>query len=469
MRAGLLLQRVHQARDRAVQILVGPAQLFDLVDGVQDGSVVLAAELAPDLRQRGGGELLHDIHRYLAWKSDGPRVAANLQVLLAQIEVLAHAFLDQVDGDALFLRSDDVPEHLLRRRQRTGSAGQRSIRHQARQRAFQFAYVGFDCPRNIFRNVVRQAEAFVLRFFLQNGDLSLEIRRLDVRDQSPLKPRAKPLLDGIDVLRQAVRGDNDLLLLLVERVEGVKKFFLRPLFSGDELDIVDQQNVDRVETVAEADHAVEAQRIDHFDRELFRADVTEPHRRIAPLDGVTDGVHQMSLAHAHSAIQEQRVVGFGRLLGDGACRGMREFVGLADDEGVESVARVELVVAALKIQLGLLHAGNHGSRLGRLFLGSHVMYFCVWRAELMKHGFDDVAIGARQDLPEHGAGYLDIERVALSTVQARGLEPGRIRIDADAGLDALKKLVPGIRHFASSLDCSRHRKRKENPVLFPQM
>src|SRR2546425_9178924 len=96
-----LLQRVQQAGDCSVQILVGPPHLLDLIDRVQHRCVMLAAELPADLRQRSGGELFHDIHRHLPWKRDRPRIAAHLQVLLAQIEMLAHALLDEINRDAL--------------------------------------------------------------------------------------------------------------------------------------------------------------------------------------------------------------------------------------------------------------------------------------------------------------------------------------------------------------------------------
>jgi hypothetical protein len=95
---------MHQARNGAVQILVGAAHLFDLVDGVQHGSVMLAAKLVANFGQRGGGQLLDDIHRNLARKRDRARIAPNLQILFTQIEVFANAFLNQVYGDALFLR-----------------------------------------------------------------------------------------------------------------------------------------------------------------------------------------------------------------------------------------------------------------------------------------------------------------------------------------------------------------------------
>src|SRR5438309_748027 len=91
--AGLrvLLQGVHQPSDGSVEIFVRPAQLLDLVDRMQHRGVMLAAELTANLRQRGRGELPHDVHGHLPRKSDRARIASYLEVLLAQIEVFAHA------------------------------------------------------------------------------------------------------------------------------------------------------------------------------------------------------------------------------------------------------------------------------------------------------------------------------------------------------------------------------------------
>src|SRR5207247_10751364 len=65
--------------------------LHDALPILQHRGVMLAAELTANLRQRGRGELLHDVHGHLPRKSDRARIAAYLEVLLAQIEVFAHA------------------------------------------------------------------------------------------------------------------------------------------------------------------------------------------------------------------------------------------------------------------------------------------------------------------------------------------------------------------------------------------
>src|ERR1700686_1455862 len=109
---------------------------------------------------------------------------------------------------------------------------------------------------------------------------------------------------------------------------------------------------------------------------------------------------------------------------------MREFVGLADHEGVERVAQVQLMVVRLKIQLGLLWGRHGGCRRG-FFLGANVVDLEVWRANLTKDGLDDVAVSAGKHLPEDRAGDLYVQTVAFGAAQPGGLEPSRVGVDAD--------------------------------------
>ena len=203
-------------------------------------------------------------------------------------------------------------------------------------------------------------------------------------------------------------------------------------------------------------------RIDDFDGEFFGANVAEAHGGIALFDGVPDGVHQVSLAHAHSAVEEQRVVGFGGLLGDGAGSGMGELIGFADDEAVEGVAEVQLMVAAFEIELGLLDAGHdRGGGQGLVFTAEIVDLY-VGSADLVEDGFNDLAVGTGQNLAKNGAGNLHVEALALGTIEAGRLKPGIESVDADPGLHAVKKFIPGINGYG-------HRVENTKPVLFPQM
>src|SRR5882724_193896 len=178
----ILLQGVHQAGDGPVEFLVRAAQFFNLVYGVKDGGVMLTPELPADLRERRGGDLLDNLHSYLARESDGAGVAANFQVLFAQVEMLADALLDQVDGDAFFLRRYDIAQDLLRSGERDDGSCQRSVSHQAGKSALELAHVGLNGAGDVLRHVVGQMEAIVLRLLLEDGDFRLQVGRLNVCD-----------------------------------------------------------------------------------------------------------------------------------------------------------------------------------------------------------------------------------------------------------------------------------------------
>ena len=71
---------------------------------------------------------------------------------------------------------------------------------------------------------------------------------------------------------------------------------------------------------------------------------------------VADRVHQVGLAEADPAVQEERVVGVAGSLGDRQAGGVGEPVGRPDDEVGERVARVEVRRAALAADAGRLEA-----------------------------------------------------------------------------------------------------------------
>src|ERR1017187_10988962 len=100
---------------------------------MQHRSVVLAAKLLADFRERSGGELLYEKHGNLTWKCDDLRVAANIQILSAHAKMLANALLNLLDGYFLFRRLDNVLEYLLGGLEIDLDVRQRRIGHEAYQ------------------------------------------------------------------------------------------------------------------------------------------------------------------------------------------------------------------------------------------------------------------------------------------------------------------------------------------------
>ena len=218
---------------------------------------------------------------------------------------------------------------------------QRRVGDQADERALELADVRLDLAGDVERDVVGQRDRLGLGLLLEDRDLRLEVRRLDVGDEAPLEPRAQPLLERRDLARRAVAADDDLLLRVEERVERVEELGLRAFHARQELDVVHQQHVHGPVALAELVDAVVLHRVHHLVLEPLGRDVGEVHLRVVAEHVVPDGVHQVRLAEPHAAVDEQRVVRARRRLGHRAAGGLGELVGRSDDEGVERVARVQ--------------------------------------------------------------------------------------------------------------------------------
>src|ERR1700730_7993557 len=409
---------------------------------MQHGRVMLASKLLANFRQRSRSELLHKKHGHLARKGDDLRVTTDLQILRAEAEMLTDALLDLVDGYLFFLRLDDVLKHLLRGTQVYLDTGERRVGHESDQSALQLAYIGLDGPSDVLGDVVGNMHALVLRFFLKNGDLCLKIGWLDIGDEAPFEARAQPLLDGGDFLRWAIRGDHDLFLLVVESVERVKKLFLGPLARGNELNVIHHEDVHVPEPVAEGGHAFEADRSDDLIREFLRADVGEAHGRVAPLERMTDRLHQMRFPETHPPIQEQWVIGFRRLLGYGGGRSVRKLVRGAHDERVKGVARVELMIRRIEVELRLRVSWR--DRDDRFRFGANKFESELRASDLGQNGLKKFPIGFRQSLAEQPRGNANNQAVLFGPLLPCGTEPGEETVRIDTPLGVLKHFVPKV-------------------------
>jgi len=70
-------------------------------------------------------------------------------------------------------------------------------------------------------------------------------------------------------LRRAIRGDHQPPPGCDDLVHRVEEFFLRRILAGDELDVVDQQQVSISEALFEADRVVFLQRTNELDHEFL--------------------------------------------------------------------------------------------------------------------------------------------------------------------------------------------------------
>ena len=93
-------------------------------------------------------------------------------------------------------------------------------------------------------DVIRDGHALLFVLLLEDCDSGLEVRGLNVRDESPLEAGDKPLFKRGYILGRTVAGENNLLVRVIERVEGVKKLFLGTVLACKKLHVIYKQNID---------------------------------------------------------------------------------------------------------------------------------------------------------------------------------------------------------------------------------
>ncbi len=124
-------------------------------------------------------------------------------------------------------------------------------------------------------------------------------------------------------------------------VEGMEEFLLGPVLPCDELDVVDQETVDFPVFFPEFRRSVVPDGADELVDELLRRHVNDVHVRVKIHGEQADGVEQMRLSQADVAVYEKRVVVLRGQFPDGNSGCMGELVARADDEPLETVARIQ--------------------------------------------------------------------------------------------------------------------------------
>src|SRR6266699_882715 len=148
---------------------------------------------------------------------------------------------------------------------------ERGKRGYAHQRALEPAHVAANTSREELVNVIVQFNLQGARFLPQNGKTRLDVGRLQLRGQAPLETRNQTVFEIGNLRGRTITREHDLFVTVEEGIKGVKKFLLRPLFAGEKLNIVDQEQIGLAVTFAEFHQSIVLNRVDKFvDEELAR-------------------------------------------------------------------------------------------------------------------------------------------------------------------------------------------------------
>ena len=98
----------------------------------------------------------------------------------------------------------------------------------------------------------------------------------------------------MDVFWISVAGDDDLFLGPNEGIEGVEEFFLRALLAVEELDVVDQQQVERVVEALEGIEGLLLQGTNKIRYVISGMYVTNTRRGIGEKNRIADSIREIN-------------------------------------------------------------------------------------------------------------------------------------------------------------------------------
>ena len=384
---------------------------------------MVLAEFLADVRQAQIGQLPDQIHGDLTGLSDALGLLAAAQGHLVHGVELAHLRNDQAGGgQGVAFGLEHIvngPGNVL---QIQGHVVQIPVGQDLLDGAFDLTDIVGDIDGDVVAYIIVQIQTQMLGLVFQNGHTGLVVRGLDVRQQTPLETGLQTVFQGQHIAGTTVGGHDDLLMLLVELVEGMEKFFLGGFLAGDELDIVDEEQIGLPILAAELDILTALNGSDQLVGELVALDVDDLGVRLLLADAIGDGVEQMGLAHAGRAVDEQGVVHIAGMIADGDGSGVGEPVGGAHHEIIEIELGVEV----------------HGSGLLALIFEG---------GQLIVTEYHQLGIGV-EDLLQR---LLDIAGVALDdhfpAIIRGGVEDQMLLVE----LDHFRIIEPGGHHDAAQL------------------
>ena len=304
---------------------------------------MVLGEFLADIGQAQVGELADQVHGDLPGLGDALALLGAPEHRLVHGVELADLGDDQAGGGqgvALGL------EHIVNGPGNIGQVQwhivQVPVGHDFLHGALDLPDVVGDIDGDVVAHIVVQVQSKALGLVFQNCHSGLIVRGLDVCHQTPLEPGLKPLLQGHHVAGLPVGGHDDLLVLLVELVEGMKELVLGTFLTGDELDIIDEEQVCLPVLAAELDIFAVLDGLDQLVGELVGPDVDDVGVGVDLADAVGDGVEQMGLAHAGRAVEEQGVIDLARGFGYRQGGAVGEAVTGAHDEIVEGELGVKV-------------------------------------------------------------------------------------------------------------------------------
>ncbi len=420
--------------------------------GVEHRAVIPTAKGFTDSAEGGVGHMPGEEHGDLARKGDMFRAALAGHICQPNIEVVGDAFLYELDGDrvATFFMEDFTEQFLHdflgKRFSCEGGKG-----CDADEGPLESTDVGTDTGGEEVHDLGGELDSEGVFLFAKDGEARFDIRRLQVGGQSPFEARHEPLFEILNLVGGAIAGHDDLFAGFVEGIEGMEELFMDAFFAGEELNVVDEQDIGLAVSATEFGELVILDGVDVVVGEAFGGDVGDAGSFSLADDLEADGVEQVGFTEADAAIDEEGVIGLAGGMGYGECGGVGEAVIGADDEILEGIFGIEGEVAYSGANAVGLLGGWGGAGGGAFGFGGRVFGAVFGDAE---DDFQGAAGGGFEDIldevqvvvldPQFAEviGDLKGEAVLVDGSGGEGGEPQAVEVGVEEPLQHLLCCMP---------------------------
>ena len=164
-----------------------------------------------------------------------------------------------------------------------------------------------DAVGQVFDDLLRHIHAVVVQLFVDDGDPRFQIGELQIRAESPLEPGKQSLLHSLQIHRSTIRGQYDLLVILMQVIEDLKKDILGFLLSSERVYIIYDEHIDHLIKVNKVVFGVPTDGLDELRLEFFSRHIQHCFFGILIFYRNADTMRQMGLAQSHTSIDEQGV------------------------------------------------------------------------------------------------------------------------------------------------------------------
>lgn len=277
---------------------------------------MIFAELFCDGWQRERCEFSGKIHSDLPWESNISGSAFAVHIGETDVVIIGYDLLDLIDGDGGtgFLRKEGTQQRIgqLDGHKIRFVIGDRQIINQLQQSSFETTYVRFDFAGKVLQDRITEFDRVIILLLAQNGNAGFDIRRLNIDGQAAFKAGYEAFFEPANLAWRPVGGQDDLLMRIIESIEGMEEDFLQSFFSGEEMHIIDQQDIDTAKVVSEIRQGFVVEGIDIEVAEFLTEEIFDFGAFLILANCLRDRLQQVGFPEAGGAVDEKRVVNSSR-------------------------------------------------------------------------------------------------------------------------------------------------------------